>query len=95
MDIHWSPEAAADFTAIIEYIRKDNPSAAVRVARTMLRTVYQLESFPNLGRLGRAEGTRELVFAPLPFVMIYRVKQNTVDIARVLHGAQQWPPADK
>jgi len=27
MKIRWSPEAAADFAAIVEYIRKHNPSA--------------------------------------------------------------------
>jgi plasmid stabilization system protein ParE len=32
-----------------------------------------------------------LVFTPLPFVVVYRVKQEIVEIARVLHGAQQWP----
>jgi len=37
------------------------------------------------------EGTRELVFSPLPFVVVYRVKEEIVEIARVLHGAQQWP----
>ena len=28
--------------------------------------VASLDTFPNRGRLGRIEGTRELVFAPLP-----------------------------
>jgi len=32
MTVRWSPEAAADFAAIVEYIRKQNPSAADRVA---------------------------------------------------------------
>jgi len=94
MDIRWSPEATSDFTAIIQYIRQDNSTAALRVARTILRTIDQL-SFPNRGRPGRDEGTRELVFPPLPFVMVYRVKQNTVEIVRMLHGAQQWPVASK
>jgi plasmid stabilization system protein ParE len=35
MTVRWSPEAAADFAAIVEYIRKQNHSAAERVARTI------------------------------------------------------------
>jgi hypothetical protein len=31
------------------------------------------------------------VLAPLPFIVIYRVKQNVVAVARVLHGSQRWP----
>lgn len=95
MQLRWSREAAADFTAIIQYIRQDNSAAAQRVARTMLRIMDQLKSFPNRGRLGRVEGTRELLFPPLPFIVVYRVKEDAVEIARVLHGAQRWPIISK
>jgi plasmid stabilization system protein ParE len=33
MTVRWSPEAAADLAAIVEYIRKQNLSAAERVTR--------------------------------------------------------------
>jgi toxin ParE1/3/4 len=92
MEIRWSPEAAAEFTAIIQYIRQDNADAALRVARTIYRTIAQLKTFPNRGRPGRVDGTRELVFPPLPFVVVYRVKESAVEIVRLLHGAQRWPP---
>jgi toxin ParE1/3/4 len=91
MKIHWSPEASADFTAIIQYIHQENPTASRRVAERISGTLNQLKAFPHLGRPGRLEGTREMVFSPLPFVVVYRVKEEIVEIARVLHGAQQWP----
>jgi len=47
--------------------------------------------FPNRGRQGRVEGTRELVLAPLPFIVVYRVKTDAVEIVRVYHGAQDRP----
>jgi plasmid stabilization system protein ParE len=31
------------------------------------------------------------VFSPLPFIAVYRVKGEAVEIARVLHGSQRWP----
>jgi ParE toxin of type II toxin-antitoxin system, parDE len=62
MTVRWSPEAAADFAAIVEYIRKQNPSAAERVARKIYAGVAALASFPNQGRPGRTKGTRELAF---------------------------------
>jgi toxin ParE1/3/4 len=91
MKIEWSPEAAADFAGIVAYIREQNPSAADRVAHTMYDSVASLETFPNVGRPGRVSSTRELVLAPLPFIVVYRVKRDVVEIARVLHGAQRWP----
>jgi toxin ParE1/3/4 len=91
MTVRWSPEAAADFVALVEYIRKQNSSAADRVARTIYDGCASLASFPRKGRPGRTRGTRELVFSPLPFIAVYRVEEEAVEIARVLHGAQRWP----
>jgi len=91
MQVRWSPEAADDFARIVEYIRQENPSAAHRVANRIYEGVAALESFPNRGRPGRVEGTRELPLSPLPWIVVYRVFKEAVEIARVLHGAQRWP----
>jgi toxin ParE1/3/4 len=91
MTVRWSPEAAADFAAIVEFIRKQNPSAAERVANKIYDGVASLASFPRKGRPGRTKGARELVFSPLPYVAVYRVQDEVVEIARVLHGSQRWP----
>ena len=47
--------------------------------------------FPNRGRTGRIAGTRELVFGPLPYIAVYRVTEDIVEILRIYHGAQDWP----
>lgn len=36
-------------------------------------------------------GTRELVFTGLPFVAVYRIREDVIEISRILHGAQKWP----
>jgi plasmid stabilization system protein ParE len=36
-------------------------------------------------------GRRELTFAPLPYIVVYQVKLDTVEISRIFHGAQDWP----
>jgi addiction module RelE/StbE family toxin len=47
--------------------------------------------YPELGRVGRAPGTRELAIAHTPYLLIYRYQGDTVTVLRVLHGAQNWP----
>lgn len=91
MQIRWSPEAADDFESAIRRILQDNPSNAQRVAQIIYDRIAALTTFPNRGRAGRVEGTRELVIVPLPFVAVYRVKDDFVEIVRVIHGAQEWP----
>jgi toxin ParE1/3/4 len=51
-----------------------------------------VEVFSKQGQAGRVEGTRELPLSPLPFVVVYRILKDIVEIANVIHGAQKWPP---
>jgi toxin ParE1/3/4 len=92
MQIRWSPAAAEDLFHIIEFIRTDNAGAAQRVAKTIYDHVGSLGSFPYLGRQGRVDGTREMPVPSLPFIVVYRVLTNAIEIAGVIHGAQRWPP---
>jgi toxin ParE1/3/4 len=94
MQVRWSTAASQDLFHIIEYIRRENAPAAQRVANIIYESVGSLSSFPFRGRLGRVEGTRELPVPSLPFLVIYRVTQEAVEIAGVIHGAQRWPPED-
>jgi toxin ParE1/3/4 len=86
--------AVEDLFRIVEYIRKENPSAAQRIAKTIYEVAGSLEFFPHMGRTGRVESTRELPLPPLPFVLVCRIAQDAVEIANVIHGAQRWPPRE-
>ena len=63
-----------------------------RVALTIYDGCARLKDFPNLGRASRRmAGRLELTFAPLPYIVVYQVRSDTVEISRVFHGAQDWP----
>lgn len=91
MYIEWSIFALDDREAIFDYIEQDSPRAAVAVDNRIEQQVEALEQFPEMGRAGRLEHTRELVIQRTPYIAVYRIDGNTVRILRVLHGAQQWP----
>ncbi len=91
MEIRWSPQAFEDLERIFKRIQKDNPTAAHQVIQTIYDGCTALQSFPNRGRIGRIQGRRELVFPPLPFIVVYQVKAETVEISRIYHAAQDWP----
>jgi len=50
---------------------------------------------PALGKAGRVAKTRELVVAGTPYIVIYRVKDNRLEILRIFHGARQWPDKNR
>jgi plasmid stabilization system protein ParE len=61
--------------------------------RSVIERIGTLETFPNLGRVGRVRGTREIAFPPLPFVAIYEIREEQIVVLRILHGTQRWPRA--
>jgi addiction module RelE/StbE family toxin len=89
--LEWSVFAQEDRKAIFDYIEADNPRAAVAIDDRIQTRIEGLAQFPEMGRPGRIEGTRELVIARTPYIAAYRIIGDTVRILRVLHGAQQWP----
>lgn len=88
MRLRWSPAAANDLKDIRERISRDNPAAALRVVRALYKGISALRKFPRRGRVGREPGTRELVFAPYPYVAVYRVGDDAIEVVRIRHGAQ-------
>ena len=53
--------------------------------------VAGLTRFPESGRPGRVEGTRGLVVGRTPYVVVYRIGADGVQVPRVLHGTRRWP----
>lgn len=91
MRLEWSAFAIEDRDGIFDYIEEDSPRAAVVVDDRIRVQVGQLLQFPETGRPGRIEGTRELVISQTPYIAAYRITGDTVRILRVLHCAQLWP----
>lgn len=91
MKVEWSALAMEDRDRIFDYIESESPKAAIQVDIRIEEQVDQLVQFPDLGRLGRIDDTRELVISQTSYVVPYRVYGNVVRILRVLHCAQQWP----
>jgi toxin ParE1/3/4 len=91
MRLEWSAFAQSDRTAIFDYIEADSPKAAFAVDERIREQVETMARFPESGRPGRIEGTRELVISRTPYLVAYRITGNAVRILRVLHGSRRWP----
>ena len=91
MKIRWSPTAVADLVSIREYIAKDSPAAARKVATRIKEAANRLIEFPLSGRVGRVPETRELVIPGTSYIAAYTIRGDEVLIAAVLHGRQKWP----
>lgn len=92
MRLFWLAQARADRSAIIEYVALDNPAAAIENDERITAQADRLLEYPEIGRRGRVQGTRELVIVQAPYLAIYRQSDDVIEILRVLHQRQAWPP---
>ncbi len=93
MKLEWSLPAQDDLIAIAEYIAADDPGAALDVIDRIDSAVGRLAEHPGSGRPGRIAKTRELVIPDLPYIVAYRIRDERIQILRVLHTARKWPRA--
>lgn len=91
MKIRWTEQAANDLKSVHEYLDERNPRAADATVERIFSGIDVLEQFPQLGRIGRIKGTREFVVAKTPFIVMYRLYHEQVEILGILHGARKWP----
>jgi addiction module RelE/StbE family toxin len=89
--VRWLKKALRDLDEAEAYIAKDDPQAAAGVVLNIVRAVSHLKDQPGIGRTGRVPGTKELIVPKTPFVVPYRVKDDTVQILRVYHSSRKWP----
>jgi toxin ParE1/3/4 len=90
MRIRWTVPAAEDLEAIKTYLDRHHPHFAEPTVRTIYQRIRSLRTAPYLGRPGHRSGTRELPLPPLPYIVVYAVKPEAVEILHIYHGSQDW-----
>jgi toxin ParE1/3/4 len=91
--IAWLASARRSLRQQLVYIAANNPAAARRVRQRIHEAVRNLARFPESGRTGEFVGTRELVVSGLPYMVVYRVCDDRVEILRLLHTSMNWSGA--
>jgi toxin ParE1/3/4 len=89
--IRWTLAGTKTRFSQVQYIADQNPQAADRLEQELVTQIRILADHPNMGRTRRRPGTREWVIARTPFIVVYRVTRDHIDILRILHHAQKWP----
>lgn len=90
-----SEGAYFDIDSIFAYISTDDKEAAEKLRLRIYEGIKKLSEFPELGAIIPAEdapgvqrGYRRISINP--YLVFYRVLDDRIMIARVLHGRQNW-----
>lgn len=87
----WLDEALEDLKSIGEYIAQENANAAYNVLIKIKATADNLSRHPEIGRLGRVFGTREIVISDLPYILAYQISDIDIRILAIMHTSRKWP----
>lgn len=88
MKVVWRSRAEQELTRQLAYLAAQNPFAAERMRDRIDERVTALMTFPNSGRPSRRSDVRELVIFGTPYVAIYRVRGDEIEILRFFHTSQ-------
>lgn len=92
MRVHWTNTALGHLLSIYEYIGQDSPAYADRIVDKLTRRSEQIKAFPGSGRRVPEydrDDIREVV--EKPYRIIYRIREEQIDVLAVFHSSQQLP----
>jgi len=92
MRVHWTENAIGHLVNIYEYIAINSPTYGKRMVDRITRRSEQIAKQPLSGRKVPeydAKDIRELI--EKPYRIVYRIKQDQIDVVAVIHGARILP----
>jgi toxin ParE1/3/4 len=93
MTVYWTQNARRELRALHDHIAQNSARYAQGVVDRITRRTEQLSDHPRLGAEVpeyEDESIRELLESS--YRIIYRVREDRVEILSVVHGARQLPP---
>jgi plasmid stabilization system protein ParE len=91
MNVIWSAASARHLQEVVDYLQGESSAGAITTRRRILETVRRVGQMPHSGRIGRVNGTREAVVPRSPYIVVYQVSAQTVEILGIWRGAREWP----
>jgi len=92
-EIRYLSTAEKDLIDIFEYIKRDNPTAAISLLEKFDKSISQLVENPFLGVIPKDERLKKLGYRMLivdQYLIFYIVKHRTIHIRRIIHGTRQY-----
>jgi plasmid stabilization system protein ParE len=83
-----SPFVPADLKEISDCIAQDSPRHAVRTLRALRAKMKEIARKPQIYRLRPELGADARLATVGNFVILFRIRQKTVRIERVVHGGR-------
>lgn len=92
MKLRWTQRAVADLEEISDYLLSVSPTSWERLVTRIEAVTEYLLQFPHMGKMGLVSGTREFVLSGTPYIIVFRVREDVVQVLSIRDGRMQLPP---
>lgn len=89
MKVRFLKRAVQDLMEIEAYTRRHSPQGAARVGARIRKRAYDLAQFPEQGTESPKAGVRQIYVGKAPYMLIYRVQGEEVQILTILHTSRR------
>jgi addiction module RelE/StbE family toxin len=87
--VHWTESALDDLRDITEFVAKDSPAYAERLAKKLVEAPRRLATLPRSGSIVpefRRDAIREVLVRP--YRIIYQIRGEDCFVAAIVHGSR-------
>lgn len=83
--------ALQTLSEVLRYYEDQQNGLGARFLRSYDEQIERLKDMPKIGRIGRVFGTRELVMQNFPFLVVYRIRKEYLEIINLIHQSKNYP----
>jgi toxin ParE1/3/4 len=87
--VRFLKRAVQDLINIDNFTRKESPRGAARIGARIRKRADDLAQFPEQGTASDKVGVRQLYVAKTPYILVYRIKNDEVQIITILHASNR------
>ncbi len=86
--VRWRAKALADLQGFHDWLKTIENAKPKRTIARIRAAARSMQRLGDIGRPSKIEGVREFSVRNAPYVIVYRVDDDVIDILAVYHSAQ-------
>ena len=76
---------------VLDYYESQQSGLGARFLCSYDTQIEVVRDMPKIERTGKVFGTRELVMQDFPFLVVYRIRKDYLEIVRLIHQSMKYP----
>jgi toxin ParE1/3/4 len=85
VDVTWTKRSLIHLEAELAYYGQINSQLAKELSIIIKNSISKIQNMPGIGQAGKKIGSRELILQTFPYIIVYRVRDNILEILSIVH----------